>query len=203
MDNPPQISGECADNTTRRKNLKEPLKLMDLYNPKIKLRALPIVCATLLSVLAGCGSMNFSKHLTEKKNWFAREKSADKAPATAKASLSPTRKSTAPPYLQDLKFARQQLYLQNYKAAEYYFKKTLVQAPEAADALNSLPWTYFYQKKYDLALLAFERNHTAHRKDPSPVLGMAWCYVSMNQYKQALDTFALAEKLSSGSVRSP
>ncbi len=168
---------------------------MKIIYQKIKGRVQLISAGALMIVLTGCGSLDFSKNLI-RKNWLSEEKSSGKPMVTAKAFLLPAKKSTPLPYMQDLQFARQQLHQQNYKAAEHYFKKTLVQAPEQSDALNLLPWTYFYQKKYDLALLAFERNHTAYRKDPSPVLGMAWCYVSMNQYKQALDTFALAEKLS-------
>ena len=100
------------------------------------------------------------------------------------------------PYQKDLKVAQYRYNLQEYPEAEFYLKKTLLQIPDDPAALQLLPWTYFYQKRYDKALLAFKRNHTANPRDPGTLSGMGWCYLSMNNYPQALDAFARAEKFS-------
>ncbi|MDA0691139.1 MAG: tetratricopeptide repeat protein [Nitrospinae bacterium] len=100
------------------------------------------------------------------------------------------------PHEKDLQFAQHQYNLQNYDVAEFYLKKTLLQSPDEPLALKLLPWTYFFQKRYDKALLAFERNHTIHPKDPNFLAGMGWCYLALNNDPQALITFLKAEKFS-------
>ena len=109
------------------------------------------------------------------------------------------RKKTPPllPHQKDLAFARHQYYLQNYEVAEFYLKKTLLQFPDEPLALRLLPWTYFSQKRYNKALLAFERNHTSNPRDPDFVVGMGWCYMALNNNRQALNKFSQAEGLSS------
>jgi tetratricopeptide (TPR) repeat protein len=100
------------------------------------------------------------------------------------------------PYQKDLKAAQHRYNLQEYPETEFYLKKTLLQVPDEPSALKLLPWTYFYQRKFDKALLAFERNQTINRRDPDTLSGMGWCYLAMNNFKQALEAFAKAEKYS-------
>jgi len=100
------------------------------------------------------------------------------------------------PYQKDLKAAQYRYNLQEYPETEFYLKKTLLQLPDEPSALKLLPWTYFYQRKFDKALLAFERNQAINRRDPDTLSGMGWCYLAMNNFKQALETFAEAEKYS-------
>jgi tetratricopeptide (TPR) repeat protein len=115
----------------------------------------------------------------------------------ATALVSPQKKvAPALPHEKDLRFAQHQYNLQNYDVAEFYLKKTLLQAPDEPLALKLLPWTYFFQKRYDKALLAFERNHTIRPKDQTSLTGMGWCYLALNNDPQALITFSKAEKLS-------
>jgi len=102
------------------------------------------------------------------------------------------------PYEKDLKDARYRYHLQEYPEAEFYLKKALLQFPDEPSALKLLPWTYFFQRRYDKALLAFERSHAENPRDPDTLAGMGWCYLSMNNYKKALETFARAEKYSPG-----
>ncbi len=113
------------------------------------------------------------------------------------ALFTPKKKTPPPlPHEKDLQFAQRQYNLQKYDVAEYYLKKTLLQSPDEPGALKLLPWTYFFQKRYDKALLAFERNHTVHPKDPNFLAGMGWCYLALNNDSQALITFSKAEKFS-------
>lgn len=117
-----------------------------------------------------------------------------------KATSLVTQQKTSDPALpheKDLQFAKHQYNLQNYDVAEFYLKKTLLQAPDDPLALKLLPWTYFFKKKYDKALVAFERNHTIHPKNPTLLTGMGWCYLALNNEPQALITFSKAEKFSS------
>jgi tetratricopeptide (TPR) repeat protein len=116
----------------------------------------------------------------------------------ATAFVTPQKQaSPALPHEKDLQFAQHQYNLQNYDVAEYYLKKTLLQSPDEPLALKILPWTYFFQRQYDKALLAFERNHTLRPKDPNFLAGMGWCYLALNNDTQALITFSKAEKFSS------
>ncbi|GJL78326.1 MAG: hypothetical protein NPINA01_13150 [Nitrospinaceae bacterium] len=111
--------------------------------------------------------------------------------------VTPRKKSPSLlPYQKDLRQARYQYNLQNYDLAEFYLKKTLLQVGDEPSALKLLAWTYFFQKRYDKALLAFERNHTIHPREPSFLIGMGWCYLSLNNHQQALKTFSKAEKFS-------
>lgn len=108
---------------------------------------------------------------------------------------------TAPPllpYQRDLKAAQYRYNLQEYPEAEFYLKKTFLQFPDEPSALKLLPWTYFYQKRYDKALLAFERHLTVDPRNAAAHAGAGWCYLSMNNYRQALDAFAQAEKFAPG-----
>jgi tetratricopeptide (TPR) repeat protein len=96
------------------------------------------------------------------------------------------------PYQKDLKNARYRYNSQEYPEAEFYLKKALLQVPDESSALKLLPWIYFYQRKYDKALLAFKRNHAIHPRDPDTLGGMGWCYLSMKNHSQALETFRKA-----------
>ncbi|MCH7501023.1 MAG: hypothetical protein IH886_13640, partial [Nitrospinae bacterium] len=55
----------------------------------------------------------------------------------------------------DLEFALEQFKANQFEVAEYYLKKSLMESPENPQAIRFLPWTYFFQKRYDKALIAF------------------------------------------------
>ncbi len=92
----------------------------------------------------------------------------------------------------NLIYANQQFLLKNYNVAEYYLKKTLVQNPDEQDAQFLLPWTHFFQKRFELALINFSRTHSQYPRDSHPLIGMGWCYFAMQYYEQALDAFQRA-----------
>ena len=99
----------------------------------------------------------------------------------------------------DLQFARHQFNRREYASSEFYLKKTLVNQPENIEAINLLPWTYFFQKRFDKALASFKQAHTLHRKDPIALLGMGWSYFSLKQHQKALESFERAERFSPNS----
>jgi tetratricopeptide (TPR) repeat protein len=74
-------------------------------------------------------------------------------------------------------------------------KKALANRPGDTRALNLLPWTYFFQKRFDKALMAFGQAHTFNKRNPNPIVGMAWCYFSLKHYERALESFDHAERL--------
>ncbi len=94
----------------------------------------------------------------------------------------------------DIQFARHQFNRREFAVAEFYIKKTLASQPENHEAIQLLPWTYFFQKRFDKALTAFGQAHTLYKKDPTPLLGMGWCYFSLKQYQKALASFERAER---------
>ena len=94
----------------------------------------------------------------------------------------------------DLQFARHQFNRKEYFVSEFYIKKTLANYPDNREAIQLLPWTYFFQKRFDKALAAFEQAHTMYKKDPTPLLGMGWCYFSLKHYQKALESFEHAER---------
>jgi tetratricopeptide (TPR) repeat protein len=109
-----------------------------------------------------------------------------------KAGIFFTGEPIAPPllpYQKDLQAAQHRYDLQEYPEAEFYLKKALIKIPDEPSALKLLPWTYFYQRQYDKALLAFERGRAINPKDSDTLAGMGWCYLAMNNFKQAQDTF--------------
>ncbi len=174
-----------------------------LHSGKLKNWQLLLLAAFVLVFFSACAGtspkvLNKSKQRIEKAVSYDNEKNPESSLLKKATSFfKPAPK--APPllsYQKDLKVAQYRYNLQEYPEAEFYLKKTLLQFPDEPSALKLLPWTYFYQKRYDKALLAFERNHTANPRDPRTLAGMGWCYLSMNNYQQALDTFARAEKFS-------
>jgi tetratricopeptide (TPR) repeat protein len=157
------------------------------------MRSKPLMATLILAFCCACASFNgprgSSPQTTAEPSLFKKA-----------AALVVPQKKTPPalPHEKDLQFARHQYNLQNYDVAEFYLKKTLLQSPDEPTALKLLPWTYFFQKRYDKALLAFERNHTIHPKDAGFLAGMGWCYLALNNDPQALITFTKAEKFSNG-----
>ncbi len=95
----------------------------------------------------------------------------------------------------DLQFAIQQFNQNKFAIAEFYLKKTLVKFPDNPTAIKLLPWTYFYQKRYDKALKAFERTKMHYPKNPEPLIGMGWCYFGLKNFTRATERFEGAEKL--------
>ncbi|MEK9628900.1 MAG: tetratricopeptide repeat protein [Nitrospinota bacterium] len=96
---------------------------------------------------------------------------------------------------QDFLFAQHQFNRREFSASEFYLKKTLANRPGDLRALNLLPWTYFFQKRFDKALIAFGHAHTFNRKNPVPIIGMGWCYFSLKHYERALESFDHADRL--------
>ncbi len=173
------------------------------YSGKLTKWQLSLGTALVLAFLSGCAS---SPPKIEKKPKPKIEKSvspekekSQKTSLLKKATSYFIPKPEAPPlqpYQKDLQAARYRYHLQEYPETEFYLKKVLLQFPDEPSALKLLPWTYFFQGRYDKALRSFERNHAIHPRDPSTIAGMGWCYLSMNNHKKALDTFASAEKYS-------
>ena len=95
----------------------------------------------------------------------------------------------------DLEFALEQFKANQFEVAEYYLKKSLMESPENPQAIRFLPWTYFFQKRYDKALIAFAGAHTHFPKKAEPLVGMGWSYVAMQFYERALEKFKQAEVL--------
>jgi tetratricopeptide (TPR) repeat protein len=94
----------------------------------------------------------------------------------------------------DLQFARHQFNRREYAVSEFYIKKMLANHPDNLEAIQLLPWIYFFQKRFDKALLAFEQAHDRHKKDPRSLLGMGWSYFSLKQYQKALESFERAQR---------
>lgn len=121
---------------------------------------------------------------------------ADAKPALFKKALAVITPKPLPPHQIDLQTARRQYNSQKYDAAEFYLKKTLLQAADEPAALKILPWAYFFQKRYDKALMAFQRNLAVNPRDSGSLAGMAWCYMGLNNHRQALKKFSEARKIS-------
>ena len=176
-----------------------PGRMRTLHSGKLKKWQLFLLAASVLVFFSACASTP-PKIFKKSKPKIEKSVSKDSDPSLLKKATSffqPAPK--APPllpYQKDLKVAQYRYNLQEYPEAEFYLKKTLLQVPDDPSALQLLPWTYFYQKRFDKALLAFERNHSANPRDPGTLAGMGWCYLSMNNYPQALDAFARPEKFS-------
>ena len=100
---------------------------------------------------------------------------------------------------QDFLFAQHQFNRRDFSVSEFYLKKALANRPEDIRALNLLPWTYFFQKRFDKALIAFGQAHTFNKRNPISIIGMAWCYFSLKHYERALESFDHAERLMPGS----
>ena len=49
---------------------------------------------------------------------------------------------------QDFQFAQYQFNRQDFSTSEFYLKKSLANRPGDLRALNLLPWTYFFQKRF-------------------------------------------------------
>ncbi len=86
---------------------------------------------------------------------------------------------------QDFLFAQHQFNRRDFSVVEFYLKKALANHPGDMRALNLLPWTYFFQKRFDKAIIAFSKTHTFNKKNPIPIIGMAWCYFSLKHYENA------------------
>ena len=115
--------------------------------------------------------------------------------ATKNSIVSITQKSpiTRNDKDQDFQFAQNQFNRQDFAAAEFYLKKSLANRPGDLRALNLLPWTYFFQKRYDKAVIAFGQAHTFDKKNTTSLIGMGWCYFSLKEYEKALERFDRAE----------
>jgi tetratricopeptide (TPR) repeat protein len=96
----------------------------------------------------------------------------------------------------DLEFAIEQFRANQFEVAEYYLKKSLLASPDNPKTIRLLPWAYFFQKRYDKALMAFESARAHFPKEAEPLIGMGWSYVSMKFYERALGKFKQAESLS-------
>ena len=100
---------------------------------------------------------------------------------------------------QDFLFAQHQFNRHEFSVSEFYLKKALANRPGDIRALRLLPWAYFFQKRFDKALIAFKHSHTFKKKDPVALIGMGWCYFSLKHYERALESFDRADRLMPGS----
>jgi tetratricopeptide (TPR) repeat protein len=170
---------------------------------KLKYWQLLLLTTLVLTVFSACSSTP-PRIAKKPKPQFERTilKNHKKKPASTfleKTAIFFNGESTAPPllpYQQDLKKAEYRTHLQEFPEAEFYLKRVLLQIPDEPSALKLLPWIHFYQRRYDKALLAFERHHAIDPKAPGILAGMGWCYLAMNNFKQALETFQKAAKYS-------
>jgi len=130
--------------------------------------------------------------------------SASNTPAQPKVANDPTARKPAivvPPEVStpksqlDLEFALEQFKTNQFEVAEYYLKKSLMTSPDNPQTVRFLPWAYFFQKRYDKALIAFESAQAHFPKDAEPLIGMGWSYVAMKFYERALEKFKQAELL--------
>lgn len=108
-------------------------------------------------------------------------------------------KPVVPSY--DLEFAKTQFNAGHYDMAEYYLKKALMTLPDDPSALKLLPWSYFYQNRFDRSLIAFQHLQSRYPKDPEPLVGMGWSYFGLFNYEKALESFERAEELSPDSFQ--
>ena len=96
---------------------------------------------------------------------------------------------------QDFLFAQHQFNRREFSVSEFYLKKALANRPGDLRALSLLPWSYFFQKRFDKAIIAFKHSHSFNNKDPIALIGMGWCYFSLKYYEKALESFDRAERL--------
>jgi len=115
---------------------------------------------------------------------------------TQKSAIAVSPAISTPKSQLDLEFAIEQFKSNQFEVAEYYLKKSLLASPDNPKTVRLLPWVYFFQKRYDKALMSFESAHTHFSKEAEPLIGMGWSYVSMKFYERALDKFKQAQSLS-------
>lgn len=131
----------------------------------------------------------------EKPTLANRHQKADDLPKINTVPTGATEISTRKSQL-DLEFAIEQFKANQYEVAEYYLKKSLMASPDNPKTIRFLPWGYFFQKRYDKALTAFQSAHTHFPRNAEPLIGMGWSYVAMKFYERAMDKFKQAESLS-------
>jgi len=132
-----------------------------------------------------------------------KKASENESELTGKASEKETtnKKTAIPEFQRFYDFAVEQFRSNQFQIAEFYLKRSLIHKKDHRPAVQLLPWSYFYQKRYNKALLAFEKAHIHDPDDPDPVIGMGWCYFSMQSYDQALEKFEKALSLSANSFQ--
>ncbi len=95
----------------------------------------------------------------------------------------------------DLDFAKFQFNSGNYNTAEFFLKKTLLDYPGNLEANRLLPWSYFFQGRYDKALIAFKQGQSLFHHDPAPWIGMGWAQFGLRDYEKAIASLDRAEEL--------
>ena len=133
------------------------------------------ICILILLIFYGISCTTLDKTIQETKNSIVSI--AQKSPITIKnlkkaiqgtknsiVSIAQKSPITRNDKDQDFQFAQNQFNRQDFAAAEFYLKKSLANRPGDLRALNLLPWTYFFQKRYDKAVIAFGQAHTFDKK---------------------------------------
>ncbi|MBT5869812.1 MAG: tetratricopeptide repeat protein [Nitrospinaceae bacterium] len=149
------------------------------------MQSIKITCILALFMLleTGCGTLKSTYHRSQR---------------IVDNLVSATEKTYQPLLRQgkniNLQFAQYQFNRNEYTISEFYIKKALAHQPENNQAIQLLPWTYFFLKRYDEALKSFEQAHTLHKKNPTSLLGMGWSYFSLKNYPKALESFERAER---------
>ena len=175
---------------------------MDYFEQKSSIFYRLILCIHLAATISGCAAISglqigAATATTVSSGLIATNKnlkfSIKRAFIRAKnwASNSNIKRSSD----KDLQFAIQQFNQNKFEIAEFYLKKVLVKSPDDLIAIKRLPWVYFYQKRYDKALRAFELTKAQNLKNPDSNIGMGWCYFGLKNYERAIERFNLAEKL--------
>ena len=131
----------------------------------------------------------------EKPTLFKKRTATANTP-TQKSVIAVSPATSTPKSQLDLEFAIEQFKANQFEVAEYYLKKSLLASPDNPKTIRLLPWAYFFQKRYDKALMAFASAHTHFPKEAEPLIGMGWSYVSMKFYERALDKFKQAQSFS-------
>lgn len=188
------------------RNLLLPENMKTLFSGKLKYKQLLLLIILTSALIPACSSTPPPRIAKKPKPTYEQLHSSpiEKEPTPTLLEKTTTffiGEPKAPPllpYQKDLQDAQYRYNLQEYPEAEFYLKKALIKIPDEPSALKLLPWTYFYQQKYDKALLAFERGHAINSKDSGTLAGMGWCYLAMNNLIQARDTFRQVDENSPG-----
>ncbi len=170
--------------------------------PQLKNMKIPVFKLSIFTLVAlmgiGCTSMK-NTILETKDSILSNVKKTFHGTKNSIVSIAQKTPITRNDKDQDFLFAQHQFNRREFSVSEFYLKKTLANRPGDLRALNLLPWAYFFQKRFDKALIAFGQAHTFNKKNPVPLLGMGWCYFSLKHYEKALESFDRVERLMPGS----
>ncbi len=178
-----------ADNNSTATSESEILSMDAFYQKRKKGAGVILLCA-LATGLIHCGTLP--------------ETVQSDVPTSATAVVpekEPSQPAVKIPYHRDpgereLIYGQELFNSGKFKEAEYFVRKSLLFHPDYPESVKLLPWTYFFQRRFEQALAAFQKVHSIHSRDPEPLIGMAWSYLSLQFFEKALRTFKKAESYS-------